>query len=177
MAKQTEYRLAFGDESELADRIRDLIGAGRFEEIPVILPSFERPEGQQDPWFFPESREAVNLLRTLPRDVLRSMGMRKFEDWDDKEVWLFPAEWFDVIPEGIEIVTINGDVKEFRRDDFGPSGGRRLGTLSFGVLVDTEKAAGRTARTLGPEKVAAAVKRLPVSSLASGARRIAGRLF
>jgi hypothetical protein len=45
----------------------------------------------------------------------------------------FPAEWYDHIPEGFEIVTINGAMKPFERgvtdDD------RRFGLLAFGIVV------------------------------------------
>lgn len=98
-------------------------------EISVVTPQFERGDGRE-PKPAPESREDFEALRELPVDDLLDMGLRK---WDDS-LLLFPAEWYDHIPEGFEVTTILDETKRFDPDTC--SNDRRFGVLAYGIEVD-----------------------------------------
>lgn len=66
-------------------------------------------------------------MRTAPVERLRSLGMRRW----DPSLWLFPASWYDGIPEGFEVETITGERRCFRRGV--DSRDHRFGFLAFGV--------------------------------------------
>lgn len=120
--------------NELADRIRAAIGAGAFEEVEVMLPQFDRTDANE-PWWWPTSAADLDAIRAAPRDFLKSLGLGLWDDEGGKEHWLYPAEWYDSIPEGYPLVSISGRTAPFRRgvtdDD------RRCGMLAYGFVRAT----------------------------------------
>lgn len=66
--------------------------------------------------------------RLMTAEELIAVGCRR---WDEDLV-LFPVEWFDEIPTGFPVVTINGDHELFHD---GMSRDRRWGLLAFGITV------------------------------------------
>lgn len=123
---ETHGTLQFGDASELAHKIRELIGVGDFEEVDLLLPQFDRTDGKVVS-IMPESAEWLDTLKTAPLAILRDIGLQQ---WDD-EVWLFPAEWYDYIPEGYEVVDINHKTKQFHQGETDDD--QRFGCLAFGL--------------------------------------------
>lgn len=95
------------------------------ETIKIITPQFERTDGKTIT-HFPKTEEEYKELRTLPDEKLLDMGCQK---WDD-DLWVFPAEWYDHIPNGLEIIDIFGETEKFEKgvtdDDM------RFGALAFG---------------------------------------------
>jgi len=79
----------------------------------------------------PDAPKSFDRLRTMSRAELFRWGLRMWSE--ESGLMLFPAEWYDRIPEGYEVVTINGETKPFERgvtdDD------RRYGCLSYGIVV------------------------------------------
>lgn len=91
------------------------------------LPHFQRPDGR-----YIDYEPDEKLLETLPvlkDDVLEGLGLQPWDE--DRQVWLFPVEWYEDIPEGFEIITINDEVKEFDRDE--DTKEARFGALPFGI--------------------------------------------
>ena len=125
-----EHILAFGDENPIAKKIRDLLGVGDFDEVGCILPQFERTDGKTVT-YVPTTTAEYDALKNAPDNILEDIGLGQ---WDE-EIWLYPAEWYDYIPDGYEIVTINGKTKSFQKgitdDDM------RFGCLSFGLLKES----------------------------------------
>ena len=113
-------------ENDLADAIREAIGAGPDERIEVVLPAFERNDGVEVDWV-PEDRMDIYSLCTASEETLKELGLRRWEG----DHWLLPAEWYDHIPEGTLVEDINGWVEEFEHgvtdDD------RRFGVLPYGI--------------------------------------------
>lgn len=111
-------------------------------KITIITPQFERPAGEPPPPSLPASWEEFNTLDMM---ALREMGLQQWNDpatdkdfgWSHpgKVLFLFPAEWYPFIPDGMEIVDINGRTEKFKRgktdDDM------RFGCLAYGRLVVT----------------------------------------
>ena len=123
----TEGELQFGDVSELAHKIREAIGVGDFETVECILPQFDRTDGRTVS-IAPPNAEWLDSLKNAPLKVLADLGL---QCWD-KNLWLFPAEWYDYIPEGYEVVDINDETEPFHKgisdDD------SRGGALPYGIL-------------------------------------------
>jgi hypothetical protein len=115
--------------SESADRVRAAIGAGDWEEVLIQTPQFDRVDGNE-PWWFPKTAADLDAIRTAPAEVLRSMGCGLWDNDGGQEHWLYPAEWYDHIPEGHEMVSISGQREPMQRgvtdDD------RRMGVLAYG---------------------------------------------
>jgi hypothetical protein len=122
----TEWLLVPGDEHPLAKAIREAIGAGDFDEVAVTLPQFHRADGKVVT-YIPTTIKEYTALRNAPEWILRDVGM---QPWDEK-LWLFPAEWYDHIPEGFVVVDIAGKRKEFKRGV--TDGDRRFGALAYGL--------------------------------------------
>lgn len=97
--------------------------------ITVITPQFDRQDGK-DVSPPPASAEDFEALRDLDADQLLDLGMRK---WDEG-LHLFPAEWYDHIPTGFEVETINGETERF--DPAQQTDDRRFGVLAYGIEVD-----------------------------------------
>ncbi len=125
---ETEAELQFGDVSELAHRIREAIGVGDFETVQVTLPQFDRTDGRIIS-IGPPDAAWLDMLKKAPLSVLTDLGL---QNWD-KNLWLFPAEWYDHIPEGYEVVDINFEPESFRKGQTDDD--RRGGALAYGILV------------------------------------------
>lgn len=91
--------------------------------IEYITPQFGR-EDDVEPDEPPEDFEA---LHEMSEDELDALGMRK---WDDG-LYLFPYQWYDDIPEGFGVVTINGDEQRFYAGETDDD--RRFGALPYGI--------------------------------------------
>jgi len=133
-----------GSKSKVAKRIRDMIGADDDEEVLVTTPTFNRPPGHLPPKDPSEvDQNLLDLLPTMSDGDLRALGLGRWagpddggggtEEWPGEfRLYLFPAEWYDVIPEGFLVVNILGNTEPFRRgvtdDDC------RFGRLAYGIL-------------------------------------------
>lgn len=137
-----EFHLPFGHENELAALIRQAIGVGDWDPVTAITPQFNRDDGQE-PWFYPETTADLDGLLGAPPEVLRTMCLMPFNDpndpednWDTQriggELWCFPVQWYDHIPEGYEVTTINGRTEKFKRGDTDDD--RRFGCLPYGFV-------------------------------------------
>jgi hypothetical protein len=96
------------------------------ESIEVVTPQFERVDGNE----VPAAPEDFEALRTLSPDRLTDLGL---QSWDGT-LYLFPAEWYEHIPTGFEVTTINGETEQFDPDT--SSADRRFGALAYGIEVD-----------------------------------------
>lgn len=121
--------LVGGGENDLADAIREAIGADPDERIEVVLPQFERTDGVDVDWY-PEDRMDIYSLCTASEAELEEVGLRRWAE--DEDLWLFPSEWYDHIPDGTLIEDINGNVEEFEHGKTDPD--RRFGVLPYGIV-------------------------------------------
>jgi hypothetical protein len=109
-------------------KLREALGIGPDDVVHVTGSPHEREPHMITP---PDAPKSFDRLRTMTRAELHRWGLRMWSE--ESGLMLFPAEWYDRIPEGFEIVTINEVTKRFERgvtdDD------RRFGLLAFGIVV------------------------------------------
>lgn len=143
-------KLKNAGESQMAAVVREAIGAGPNEEVEVTTPQFTREPGAVDPSAPPASREDWGDLSNSDRNTLRERGLRcwggfrrsdrHLSGWGEAvgedathEVWLFPGEWYNSIPAGLEIAGLSGELEAFvsghTDDDI------RFGCLPYGVMI------------------------------------------
>jgi hypothetical protein len=154
------FLLKSGDVSPLAAAIRSAIGASNDEDVEVETPQFHRLASDAPPMLPPSETDVSAWLAFLktPREDLRAWGCRPFcgftgiaptdsrvrsteaqfwevEDGESAthELWLFPGEWYSMIPNGFPLVDINGVNELFIQgqtdDDI------RCGCLAYGVMI------------------------------------------
>jgi hypothetical protein len=110
-----------------AKNFANAIGAKEGDTINLITPQFERQDGLTIK-YIPKTIEEFDALKSMPDDKLRERGLQL---WDTNH-WLYPAEWYDFIPDGYEMVCISGEVEKFEKgvtdDDM------RFGALAYGFI-------------------------------------------
>jgi len=74
-------------------------------------------------------------LSTWSISDLKNIGLQSWDKDDNGTLMLFPAEWYDSIPEGYRITTIFGDEKLFIKGK--TSNDKRYGALAYGIVVPT----------------------------------------
>lgn len=98
-------------------------------KIKIITPQFEREDGMA-PRKPQKSIEWFMSLKKKSRAQLKELGMRP---WNEDGLWLFPGEWYNSIPDGIEVVDISYKRKKFKNgfsdDDI------RFGCLPYGFVI------------------------------------------
>lgn len=153
------FRLVASNQSPLAALIRKVIGATATEEVEVETPQFNRNATDTPPMLPPGEGDISAWLAFLriSRDDLRAWGLRAFGLYTDHEpttqvrhrdaqffetdneatatheLWLFPAEWYDAIPNGFPLVDINGCNELFIKGSTDDD--RRYGCLAYGVMI------------------------------------------
>lgn len=122
-----QFKLKFGDESELAHAIRKAIGVGPYDEVDVQTPQFDRTDGKQI-IEFPSTVEMFARLKTFSPEKLKEIGLQL---WDENGLWLFPGEWYNFIPQGYEVTGISYRKEKFEKgvtdDDI------MFGCLAYGL--------------------------------------------
>ncbi len=125
--------LRHGDEDPKFARIREMLGVGPYDDVEVRGSVTAREDGRKVYWT-PTTAEEFGKLKTAPAALLRELCLVPWEEphGDGMMVWLFPAEWFEFIPEGYEVVTFRG-----ARKPFAPGGTvdeQWLGCLPYGFV-------------------------------------------
>lgn len=113
-------------ENDLAAAIREAIGADPDERVDVTTPQFERRDGVEVEWH-PKETADVYGLSDADDETLVDLGLRCWKD----DLWLFPVEWYDHIPDGTLVETIMGEVEGFEHGE--TDNDRRFGVLPYGI--------------------------------------------
>lgn len=129
---------------ELADAIRNGIGAAPDEVVEFVTPQFIRPAGEPSP--AQPSRDPAwwESLRGMDYNALKEMGMGVWDKKRGKALMLIPGDWYDFIPKGFVVVDISGfDFDErsayTKPEPFEPGetdNDIRFGFLAYGFVVD-----------------------------------------
>lgn len=129
MSDEINGKLVPSDESDLAAAIRRAVGAGPYEDVTVYAPP-HRSRGDGKVVTYRPTRAEFDLLRTLPREKLVALGLRS---WDEVSgLLLFPVEWYDLIPDGFELVCIDGEREVFESGK--TDNDCRFGVLAYGIV-------------------------------------------
>lgn len=94
--------------------------------IEFVTPQFGREDGVE-----PEGPpDDFSALHEMTEDELEEQGLRKWSEG----LYLFPYQWYDDIPNGFEVTTINGEQKPF--DPKQDLDERRFGVLPYGIKTE-----------------------------------------
>jgi hypothetical protein len=118
------------NDPDFADQLMEAIGAKPGEPVEFITPQFERTDG-----IAPVVADFdFNSLPGLPEETIRALGCRPWDEPDEngETLWLYPAEWYDRIPEGHVVTTISGEQEQFRRGQTDDD--KRFGVLAYGFV-------------------------------------------
>jgi len=114
--------------NELADQIRKSLGLPENSKIEVVMLQFDRTHRiKVQP---PSEGTDFAKLGELPVAQLRALG---FQQWDEgRDLWLFPAEWYDHIPTGTTIYDFDGEPGVFKHGE--TDNDQRFGALAYGIM-------------------------------------------
>lgn len=116
------------NDPDFAQKIKDAIGVKDGEAVHFEHPQFQRTDGVTP------ARVDVPLvhLPLFSDEALLAMGCCKWDeiDGEGQTLWLYPAEWYDFIPDGTDIVSIFGERKKFKRGE--TDNDTRFGMLAYG---------------------------------------------
>ena len=108
-----------------AQQLADAIGAKPGDTINIHTPIFDRVDGL---------KVSIDVdFAALPNATKEERLALGMQHWDES-LWLFPYEWFPIIPEGLVLKTINGETITFNEHTT-PSD-TRYGMLSYGWEYD-----------------------------------------
>ncbi len=102
-------------------------------EIRFVFPQFDRPDGTTVTPFL-TTIEEYERLPQLSDASLQEIGCARWEDIDGKALWLFPHEWYDTIPYGLDVVDIFGRVESFEQGK--TDNDKRFCSLPYGFIKD-----------------------------------------
>lgn len=113
------------------DDLTKALGVEKGESITFTTPQFERTDGRIVS-YLPTTVREFDALKDLSEANLRKVGCQAWDGDDNQIHWLYPHEWYSVIPEGYEIVSISDEVEKFKLGSTDDD--KRFGALSFGFI-------------------------------------------
>lgn len=118
------------DAPDFAERFVEAIGVQPGEPIRIVTPQFERTDGLRVPML----QVSFSNLPLYDDATLKAIGCQKWDEpnADGETLWLFPHEWYAIIPDGTPIVVINGEHETFKRGETDDD--MRFGALAYGFL-------------------------------------------
>ena len=121
------------NDPDFVEDLRRALGLEEGEAVTFVTLKFERTEGRVVT-YFPRTVEEFAVLKMLHPDSLKKIGCQKWDGDSTQTHWLFPQEWYVCIPNGLEIIDINGKIETFKRgetdDDI------RFGALAYGFIQE-----------------------------------------
>jgi len=127
----TKFDIMLDEDDE--DFTRDLmraLGVKPTDQVSIARPTFERQDGRLVS-YLPNTPEEYEALKLMLPSSLEKIGCQMWEvDQKGNVHWLYPAEWYDSIPDGTEVISIMGVIKKFERGI--TSNDKRFGALSYG---------------------------------------------
>jgi len=125
------------NDPKFVEKFADAVGVSPGEALHIITPQFKRTDGLTVPTLDIDFAS----LPQLSEPTLKAMGCQKWDEPDAEGnfLWLYPAEWYDRIPEGFPLTDINGEASLFKRGETDDD--MRFGALAYGFMR-CEKAGG-----------------------------------
>jgi hypothetical protein len=128
--KRFDVILDAGD-PEFTAKLIAALGLTPGETVNIMTPQFDRTDGRAIT-YLPNTPEEYAALKLLDADSLKKIGCQIWDKEKGKTTWLFPYEWYNHIPDGTEIVDINGDVEIFKQGE--TDNDMRFGALAYGFV-------------------------------------------
>lgn len=118
------------NDPDFATKLANAIGLKEGEVVEFHGPQFERTDGIVP---IANPSEVISMLPSMGKEALTKLGMGQ---WGENGLWLLPYQWYDFIPEGMELMCIDGSKEQFKKgvtdDDY------RFGCLAYGIVPDFE---------------------------------------
>ena len=118
------------DSPTFAEDFANAVGLQPGDTLEIMTPQFERIDGAQVPVLIDFS-DWENLHKK-DEATLCALGFGVWNENEEGKHWLFPKEWYDIIPDGHPIVYITGEQSEFKRGE--PDDDYRFDCLAFGFI-------------------------------------------
>lgn len=129
------------NDNDFSEKLAEALELKPGEKLEITTPQFTRVGGRAI-HYRPASPEEYKALHKLDSDSLKKIGCQKWGNITDDptsdvdpnapQLWLFPYEWYDSIPDGTKIIDIFGTEEAFEKgktdDDM------RFGALAFGFI-------------------------------------------
>lgn len=115
------------DDPQFAEKFAEAIGLEAGESVNLIMPQFERTDGLEIK-YIPKTAEEFDAIKSMHDDKLLAMGLQRWE----KNHWLYPYEWYSFIPDGYEMICIDGTVEKFKKGV--TDNDQRFGALAYGFI-------------------------------------------
>lgn len=141
MKEKTLKEIYFSKLLEDLENTKGLI-FGAIEVRLIGLPTEREYSLELD--FIPHDEgELESLIESTPGETLKKMGVRVWDEYNvydasttylypNKIIYLFPGEWYNFIPEGFKVVTINCEEVYFSKSKFDDT--TQFGCLSYGFV-------------------------------------------
>jgi len=120
----------------------EALGIDAGDELQIMTPQFNRSYDIEINFIPHDEGEIKALMETAPKDILVKMGVCVFytDEQDDEPTYLnrgeihylFPGEWYDYIPNGLEVVGIFGERYKFIHGQ--SDNDIRFGCLPYGFV-------------------------------------------
>ena len=98
-----------------------------------MLDALKKNTSEPDTQTFPGPKMFDRLFAGLGTRELSALGMGRWDGNSEYTHWLYPTEWYGIIPEGHEVVTIGNNKVAFTRERFKDDFGHRQ-LLPFGFI-------------------------------------------
>jgi hypothetical protein len=77
--------------------------------------------------------EFIDFIKSAPRNILEGVGIREWDTYEGNIVhYLFPGEWYSIIPDNFKCLTIGKRVEFFKKGK--SDNDTRYGCLPYGFL-------------------------------------------
>jgi hypothetical protein len=115
---------------DFAKRFAEALGVKPGETLQIVTPQFKRTDGLQVPLL----QVSFSNLPMYDEATLKAIGCQKWDEpnAEGETLWLFPHEWYDIIPDGTPIVDINGEHNAFKHGETDDD--MRYGALAYGFI-------------------------------------------
>lgn len=114
----------------------EAVGAKPGDTLEIQTPQFTRTDGRTvEAVAVPGTRDPIDweALPGLDSETLTNLGFQVWDVSDEKGIhWLFPVEWYDIIPEGYPIINIFEKAEVFKKGETPDDA--RYGALAFGFI-------------------------------------------
>ena len=136
MLPYNKMKILNASDPDFGVRFREALGLKIGDKVVIRGPQFNRTDGRIVS-YVPDTPEEYENLHKLSRANLIKIGCCIWETTKSQTHWLYPGEWFESIPEGTEILSINGRREAFHKET--ESDDIRFGCLAYGFLQKEEQ--------------------------------------
>lgn len=119
------------EDKDFAEKLIKAIGIEQGDTIRIMTPQFDRLDGKKVK-YFPKTVEEYEFIKELSEQNLKKLGCQIWNKENGKVHWLYPTEWYNHIPDGVEIIDISGNKEIFKHGETDDD--MRYGALAYGFI-------------------------------------------